>query len=70
VTGLAVRRTSDRVRWPALAAAALALAIGLAWPLGLPVGLLLALDLMLVVLVVVESAGRLRAAPAPGTGTL
>jgi low temperature requirement protein LtrA len=70
VTGLAVRRTTDRVRWPALAAAALALAIGLAWPLELPVGLLLALDLMLVVLVVVESAGRLRAAPAPGTGTL
>jgi low temperature requirement protein LtrA len=70
VTGLAVRRTTDRVRWPALAAAALALAIGLAWPLELPVGLLLALDLMLVALVVVESAGRLRAAPAPGAGTL
>jgi low temperature requirement protein LtrA len=70
VTGLAVRRTTDRVRWPALGAAVLALAIGLAWPLELPVGLLLALDLMLVVLVVVESAGRLRTAPAPGTGTL
>jgi low temperature requirement protein LtrA len=70
VIGLAVRRTTDRVRWPALAAAALALAIGLVWPLGLPVGLLLVLDLILVVLVVVESAGRLRPAPVPGTGPL
>ena len=63
-----VRRTTDRVRWPALGAAALALAIGLVWPLGLPVGLLVVLDLMLVTLVAVQSAGGLRAEPASGAG--
>jgi low temperature requirement protein LtrA len=70
VIGLAVRRTTDRVRWPALGAAALALAIGLVWPLGLPVGLLVVLDLMLVALVAVQSAGRLRAEPASEAGPL
>ena len=63
VAGLAVRRTTDRMRWLGLGAAALALAIGLVWPLGFPAGLLVALDLMLIVLVAVESAGRLRAEP-------
>jgi low temperature requirement protein LtrA len=70
VIGLAIRRTTDRVRWPALGAAALALAIGLVWPLGLPVGLLVVLDLMLVALVAVQSAGRLRAEPASEAGPL
>jgi hypothetical protein len=33
-----VRRTTDRMRWLGLGAAALALAIGLVWPLGFPPG--------------------------------
>jgi low temperature requirement protein LtrA len=66
VAGLAVRRTTDRMRWLGLGAAALALAIGLVWPLGFPAGLLVALDLMLIVLVAVESVGRLRAEPTFG----
>jgi low temperature requirement protein LtrA len=70
VVGLAVRRTTDRVRWPALGVAALSVTIGLVWPLEFPVGLLVALDLMLVALVAVESAGRLRADPAPEAGPL
>jgi low temperature requirement protein LtrA len=68
--GLAVRRTTDRVRWLMLGAAALAVAIGLVWPLGLPVGLLLALDAILIVLVAVESADRLRTEPVPEAGPL
>jgi len=70
LSGLAVRRTTDRARWLGLGAAVLALAIGLVWPLGLPVGLLVALDLTLLVLVAVESAGRLKAEPATGAGPL
>jgi hypothetical protein len=63
VTGLAVRRGSDR-RLPLwLGAAAVSLAAGLGWPLGFPVGLLVALDLVLGVLVTVEARG-LQAEPA------
>jgi low temperature requirement protein LtrA len=68
--GLAVRRTTDRVRWPMVGAAALALAIGLVWPLGLPVGLLVTLDAILIVLVAVESADRLKAGPVTEAGPL
>ena len=70
VIGLAVRRTTDRVRWQMLGAAALALAIGLVWPLELPVGLLVTLDVILIVLVAVESADRLKAEPVTEAGPL
>jgi low temperature requirement protein LtrA len=67
VTGLAVRRGSDR-RLPLwLGAAAVSLAVGLGWPPGFPVGLLVALDLVLAVLVTVEARG-LQAEPGAPAG--
>jgi low temperature requirement protein LtrA len=55
VTGLAVRRPTDRALWLWLVSAAVALAIGLLWPLGLPLGLIAVLDVMLVGLVAFEA---------------
>jgi low temperature requirement protein LtrA len=68
VSGLAIRRTADRVLWLWLGSAMAALAIGLLWPLGLPVGLILALDVMLVGLVAVEAIWRRRAEEEAPTG--